>query len=179
MRGFIAAILTLALASSAFGAVTLVAPDQVIPDATGRVNITLSLSNPDGASVWGYGLKATLPAGVATVVARTNNSGFFNDPTAADSLVLNKSLEAIPDLGFSGVVFTDTKATDLPLQTLGLQIAPGATLPAVITFSSVIADIDFNETNLDPVNVTVVPEPASMLLVAAGAAFFARRRRMA
>lgn len=181
MRGMkIAAVLSMLLATSAFGAVSLVvAPSPAVPDAAGNLTLTFTLDNPDGASVWGYGLKAIAPAGAVRIQSRANLNSVITDPTNTDANVNAKALEAVPDLGFSAALGSDVKNLTIPLQSLALTVQPGVTLPITITFQSVIADVDFNETALADVAVDIVPEPASMMLLAAGAAFFARRRRMA
>lgn len=169
----------LLVATEAMGGVHLaVQPTMPVVGPDGTLQFSLYLSNPEHESVWGYSLHAQ-PAdlGVWFVAGRRNDSGFFTDPTIADSLVIGKRLESVPDLGFSGVVFTDTRADELPLQTLTLMISPPGPISwwKYLTFTCVVADIDFNETPLEPV-VLGFPEPVTLVFMAIGTTLLVRRR---
>ncbi|MEP0844839.1 MAG: PEP-CTERM sorting domain-containing protein [Phycisphaerae bacterium] len=176
----LATVLSMLLATSAFAAPMLVVspgPEAAV-DAGGQVVLTISITN-DGVNLNGYSLKASVPAGKVRVTGRTNLNGVITDPT--DPNAVNKMLEAVNDLGYTGAFGSGTAAPDVPLMTLTLKLEPGVTIPPAIpiTFTGSWNDVDFNEGTFAPTMVTLVPEPASMMLLAAGAAFFARRRRVA
>jgi hypothetical protein len=178
------------LATSAFGAISLkVSPDSPITvDAlTGNASITLSLDNPDGVNVWGVSLQLLggADADKVRLVTRTNLSPTMTDPTTTDPNVNDKVIGgATADIGYTGAIGVGTAAASVPLMQLALRVEPAAlanlaTDPIDLTVRSFVFDVDFNQIDVPDVGVQLVPEPASMLLVAAGAAFFARRRRTA
>jgi len=181
MRGIkLAAVLSMLLATSAFAAPLLVitpSPDVSV-DPTGKATLTISITN-DGVNLNGYSLKANSPAGKVRLSARQNLNAVITDAT--DTAAVGKMLEAIGDLGYTAAVGAGTAAPDVPAMVLTLQLEPGVAIPPAIpiTFTGSWNDVDFNEGVFLPQQISLVPEPASMLLLAAGAAFFARRRRVA
>jgi len=189
----IAVILMLALASSAFGAVTLTAPHElnistgsavlpisIIVDQTGvdPSDGTSPFPGTNGFSVFllsNAGGQASLTARSAVVAPlivdftkTDSNIGLpYTIPAAADP---NKDLGSTTStdnlMSYSGVYMNLTIA------------APASAIGKTVTILSSWGNpTDFGNYDLAPVVVTLTPEPASMLLLAAGAAFFARRRR--
>jgi len=175
------------LATTAFGATQLKINGGEAtnsPDGTGTHTLVLTLANPDGFQVAGYSLKITSAnAGAVRLITRANNQvGVFTDATTGQSGVQNKELSAIlntTDLGYSGDFDTVEVHTDpVALQTLTLKLEPGAAYPQTISFTVKASNLNL-QAQTSSASITLVPEPASMMLLAAGAAFFARRRRTA
>lgn len=186
------AVISMVLASSAFGALSItVTGNGVVGDGAGGYNVpvgpdgrsavmTLAFSNPDGVALWGYSIKGLVAPGLVKVDSRSA-MGKATDVT--DSAAVGKMLEAIGDLGYTGPTSGDnsSNAASVPIMTLGLVLAPPTTIPPTIpiTFQATAFNPNYDEFAVGDLKITLVPEPASMLLVAAGAAFFARRRRLA
>jgi hypothetical protein len=167
------------LATSAFAAPMLVVtPEKGTPSPPGLVEFSIAVTNND-VNLNGYSLKGAVAGGKVRVSARTGVNATIADAT--DTQAPGKLLEAVNDLGYTAPFGVGSNAANVPLMTLVLQLEPGVTIPPIIpvTFSGSWNDVDFNEGTFAPVNVEIVPEPASMMLLAAGAAFFARRRRVA
>jgi len=176
------------LATSVFGATQLnindraALPNDVSPDAAGVFTLTFSLVNPSQFQLAGYSLAPTsASAGAVTLVTRTNTNLQITDPTSTQGAVQNKLVDTLmaTDLGYTGDFDTKFDASaNIPLMVLTVKLAAGATVPQPLSFKIIAYDLGFNsETSTASVNL--VPEPASMMLLAAGAAFFARRRRNA
>lgn len=190
------AVVTLLLATSAFGAKLTVAapgivsnPDgsyNVAVDATGRASITLGFNELGGMAVIGSSIKAAVsPGGKVRLESRSDINPKINDPT--DGAGNGKYLEAVIDLGYTpaGGVYPGPGAGDVGssvIATYNLFVEGALTGNPIakITFNPVdLIDSDLNDNFLSSVVVNLVPEPTSMVLLAAGAAFFARRRRTA
>jgi len=173
------------LATTAFGAVDLtVTPLQATPNAAKQVVLTISLDITAPSAVNGIGIYPVTDAVNAVKVAgRAATNSVLTDPT--DSAAVGRILDASGaiDLGFTAAVGASTAASG-PVETLTLELMPGANPtqqnPILITFYGVWSGPNGTGggDNLDIFKVvSITPEPASMLLLAAGAAFFARRRR--
>jgi len=173
------------LATTAFGATQLKINDGVAnstPDGTGVHTLTFTLANPNGFQLAGYSLSPTSAgAGAVMLLTRANNNAQVTDPTSTQSTVQNKLVDTLTatDLGYTGDFDTKFDASaNVPLITLTVKLASGVNYPQPLTFKITAYDLAFTpETSSATVNL--VPEPASMMLLAAGAAFFARRRRTA
>jgi len=200
------AIAVMLLATSAFGALNMtVAPDSQSPDAANKVTFTFHMTNPDGLAITGYTIVpvAVSPGTALTALkysARSDLSGgVLSDPTT--TAVTNKLLSQITDLGYTSpdVINQNLAGGDItaggttPITDTGLVswtfvlASPPLAQPLQIKFNmsttvwggqetpdgfAILGDGPaFSQT------VTITPEPASMLLLAVGAAFFARRRR--
>jgi hypothetical protein len=167
------------LATSAFGAASLTiqgAPNIPV-DATGAATLTFVISNPEALAINGFSLHAEGQADAVRITSRT-----FPDPVvkdASDASAVGKLLSAVFDLGATGDFGVGQASTNFTVMTLGLKMEPGINAPVPLVFIGSYNTADFEEGPLPGVSVQLVPEPASMLLVAAGAAFFARRRRAA
>lgn len=181
----LAAVVTMLLASSVFGAVSLGidAPGKVgntiTVDATNAAALTITLLNPDALNLNGFSLKGTSStAGAVTITGRTPLDSVIKDPTVA--AVGSKFIESVPDLGLTANAGEGKTAASIPVMTLTLQVAADK-LPQTLTLWGSWNSADFDEGAIAQTTVTLapVPEPASMMLIAAGAAFFARRRRVA
>lgn len=175
-------LLLLVFAPAGRAASLLVQPVMLPPPdpVDRRISFGISLDNSEKASIWGYSLWAESPSGLLTLVSRRNDSIIFTDPTATDGSIIGKPLEDIPDVGFSAPVFTDTRDAYLPLQTLTVELEPhfGATFFKIRLFC-VIADINFDESVLEPVDIYRIPEPLCLGLVVVAAARVNRRRSAA
>jgi hypothetical protein len=172
------------LASSAFGAVslsvvgqTMVGQNVVIDDPSGDTVLNFYLANPDGTNMNGFSLKATLvPPGSVSIISRAYPDAVITDANDPSNVV-GKMLDAVNDLGGTGAPFTGNPAAMINVLTLGIH---ASVLPVTVSLALSGNDADFNEVPIGSVAYElVVPEPASMILLAAGAAFFARRRRTA
>jgi len=197
------AIAVMLLATSAFGAVSITVNElqQAPKPGTNEVTFTFHLNN-DGANVAGYtitvadvttGAKALLKTGTSAAGVREvlDDQGVLTDPTTANSAITNRLLSAIPgDLGFTSFDNTSawkTNSGDLVKYTFFLPGgAPTAGNNIQVKFNcsaSLMTGFDgdgfpiLSSGAVVPTICTITPEPASMLLLAAGAAFFARRRR--
>jgi len=177
------------MASTVFGTQLLAngsANATVNPEADGSYIVAFTLGNPGGAfGLAGYSMKILTGNAEVTLVTRTNNqAGVLTDATTGQSGVQNKAVSALlntVDLGYSGDFDTVEVKTDvIPLQTLKFNVAAGAAMPQKLSFWVKATALDFaSQITTADVTLAPIPEPASMLLVAAGAAFFARRRKMA
>jgi len=179
----IAAVLSVLLASSAFGAASLsVTPTDAVIDASRQVTLEFAVT-PDGTDdINGLGIKVVAPGNSVRVVSRTATNPTLSDPLYASS-VTSKLIESINDLGYASADYTVGTKVAGPLMTLVLAVEPSVEVspaaPLTIQFIGTWADTDFNEGPAGTATVNIVPEPASMLLLAVGGAFFARRRRVA
>jgi len=170
------AIAVMLLAASAFaGPIVSVGPAEIQSGET----VTLKLDSMTGGAVAQLGIYAYADkAGVVTVLGATN---------------LHPQVDG-PNIDPTGWVLGDAFGTTGSMGVLAKNVFTGATLTGdvmSITLSSTEFPItvyfggDYvmtgGETGFwgvaEPVSVTITPEPASMILLAAGAAFFARRRR--
>ena len=180
------AIVSMLLSTTAFGATHLqIDPNGAFPDATNTHTLVLTLDNPNGFQVAGYSLKITSATpGALRLITRTNNQvGVLTDATTGQSGVQNKEVGTLlntVDLGYSGDFDTvEVHTNPVALQTLTLRLEPGVSYPQTISFLIKASNLNLQaETSVASITLGA-PEPASMMLLAAGAAFFARRRRIA
>jgi len=193
----LAVVLSMFAASSALGAIELsVTPAEQMVGADGKAMLTFSIAhNGDDTAIGGLSIyTATDKPGAAVIptwgagetpsrnlLAPWLNSGDFG--VANLSVIIgDKPVEGINDLGAVTALVSvlNDGGTDSDLFTLALDV-DAAQAPVNLTFSGGFTTAGFEDLAFDPVTVTLnaVPEPASMLLLAAGAAFFARRRRIA
>lgn len=188
MRGLkLVVALSLLLATSAFGASALNINGRAdLPNDSVAVGdqhtLVLTLANPDGFGLAGYSLQPTAAnAGAVRLVTRTLTNALITDPTTTSGNVQNKLLDTLmsTDLGYTGDFDTKIDSSNpIQLMDLVVKLEPGVAYPQTITFKITAYDANFAQ-EISTASVTLVPEPASMVLLAAGAAFFARRRRQA
>jgi hypothetical protein len=184
----IAAIVIMALASVSFGAVKLVAPDVVPAAADGTFAVPLALEITGGEQVLGLSLFGVSSAGTGTVkvttlgrvlpTGDTDPGVIISDWTVSQTAIKNKFIGGALDMGGSVADVSDP-ATWItlggPLMTLNLQVPVTSQIPLTITWKAAYTNADQNPVAMADA-VTLVPEPISALLLAVGAAFFARRR---
>lgn len=193
MKLALGTILVLAMSPLAFGAVSLDWPSDVVQVPAGATSVTLplTLTITAGEPVTGvtFALSSDKP-GMLRISDRVIDSADLPDPTTSNSLLLNatNSLlnpKSLKDAGVGAPDGVTPAQGTQKLMTLTFEIDPAA-LPATISIvgvgtaaQGVWADPDFSTWPLpvSTVSLVAIPEPASMLLLAAGAAFFARRRR--
>jgi hypothetical protein len=201
------AIAVMLLATTAFGAASLtVSPQSQATDKGATIQLTFTLVNPEGLAVVGYdiGSMDVTPSGRTWLKTPTTGVRVI-DPvilahfgqTTADSTLANKTLAALGDLGATSndsvVADNDLVAPQQPLETVNFIVQAAAVFPFTVRFTGTVV----NRTGIDDVfgdgsllvpitnatawsqDVTLTPEPASMLLLAAGSLLFARRRRVA
>jgi len=186
----------LAMAPAAFGAVTLTMENpangtdtMVVGTTPFTVNLMLNIGAADQCTGVTFAV-ATDANGLLKLTDRTISSAALTDPTTANGTLLGAANNTLApkngkDIGCGasdGV--TPAPAGKQLLMTLTFTPVGQLPNPAHISIvgvgssaQGVWADPDFNTWALPVTTFTLTPEPASMLLLAAGAAFFARRRR--
>lgn len=195
------AIAVMILATSTFGAVVATVPAETTlpalgPGTTFTIPVTLAnggISNPDAlaqgaTAVWGTSYWIVTDAAGAGKIQLTgrafNAAAEITDPTTANAAIpLPLTLQATKnakDLGSTGSVAPLPTGESLYVTlTFALtgDIQPGTTISL---FNASYNEDMGNNWGFDAgsrLTTVLTPEPASMLLLAAGAAFFARRRR--
>ena len=164
------ALAVMLLAGSAFAAAdfSISSPTDFKVDENGLVTLIFTQW-----SVWGdtYGLSVfhVEPENSLEVVAYQVFQGLdSNLPSTTNPI--GKKLNELGDIGVNGFTVDGE-----PFMSITLK--PLVDLPIDIDICGYYDDGRGGEGEIDWRTVTITPEPASMLLLAAGAAFFARRRR--
>lgn len=185
------ALVSVLLASSAFGAVTWsttpVGPD-IAPNGDGTWTVDVNVNVTGGEKLAGFGLFAvpSLDAGQdVTGKITVNRTNFISimDPTTSPANLVNKVLTPSgPDLGGTGqdVLNGPFIETNSRVMTLQFIAAPGTTGVVHINFTGSWVDantLDTGVPGIPDLAINLVPEPVSGLLLALGGLFFARRRR--
>lgn len=173
------------LATSAFGATTLKLSDTTLVDplvvAPGTASVQLQLDGPNRPFVgFGVSLVAEQPGLVLTQVEYLSTVNVTNSTTWAVPLSLDAKTV---DIGAGNTnPNADVPAnTPLVMLTITLPSAEPGQMYKVSTadaywYNAAFSEADYAAATADFI-VSVVPEPASLSLLAIGAAFFARRRR--
>ncbi|NLU21004.1 MAG: PEP-CTERM sorting domain-containing protein [Phycisphaerae bacterium] len=183
------AFVVMLLATSAFGGVlTVTAPTTVAADDAGIALVPLSVTSDTAIGAIGIYANAD-KANALTIISQTTPTG-LNEKVTADPT----SLGFIPGgpaddygnfIGSYGLLAPAAAGVPGPSEplvftVLTVKVEPGMA-PVVL---NLIGDWASSAStgglpgDLWPMqSVTITPEPASMILLAAGAAFFARRRR--
>lgn len=202
----IAAIVSLLIVPSAFGGVSLRLDDGTATPQLGEniapatnfivgvwldINPALDLANGVG------GVSALLissdPTHTAWVSrAKNNASKVMTNLITGNAAVIAGGFElaSAKDIGGYDNEFDPSDETTGPaltterLMNLTLKLLPGATYPVTLTLGLPALSRDNGakiemDTAAARLSYVVTPEPVSALLVAVGAAFFARRRRVA
>lgn len=191
----IAAIATLLLAPATFGAVTF---NLLGTDGTGKgvakvagdtvqIDVNLDLS-ADQVAVGGitFFLQADKP-NIIAISGRTIKSAILTDPTTTTATLTNAANAPLApqnarDIGTTssdpevGITADETTMT-LTLKLLADLPKEGLTISAAKVFASTTGEDAEQFRGVVGSAFQIVPEPMSALLVAAGAAFFARRRK--
>ena len=177
------AIAVMLLATSAFGAniVSLSITDGVVVD--GKVTVTMSANVPAGEVLNNFSIYSNYEdPGMQwlTWTGRTtapSNVGILDD-YQAEPRGQNLGADYIDFGMIPDSVLNYTGPGTFPLCDLTFDVAPDAEFPLIVTFKwGRYSGGGVFGKDMEPVTFTITPEPASMLLLAAGAAFFARRRR--
>jgi hypothetical protein len=180
----IAALVTMALASVSFGAVSLQAPDMVVPNPDGTFSIPIQLNITGGEQVLGLSIFGFSDKGANTVQVVTRDlpadgpGTIIADWTVSQTAIKTKYIGGSLDMGGSVADPMDPGTyitAGGPLMTLNLKSPVLTNIPLTVTLKSSYTNADFNPVSMADVSV-YVPEPISALLLAVGAAFFARRR---
>lgn len=180
------AIASMLLATSAFGAVSLNwGVDKVVPQA-GVAQLTLSMDIGAGDQVNGF--NGVLSGDKDVKVTRATPlpaSNFFTGVLVVDT-VSDKAVGPAAKVDLGGINadgFAAAPSGSMKLCDLTVKLDPAVQLPITLTITGAYNTplnpdtFEFQTIQLPATSVTIVPEPASMMLLAAGAAFFARRRR--
>ena len=175
------AIAVMLLATSAFGVVTLSITDGEVVD--GKVTVTMSANVPAGEVLNNFsiysnhedpGMQWLTWTGRTTAPSNVGILDFWQaNPTGQNLGDKWVDFGVIPSggLNYKG-------PGTFPLCDLTFDVAPDAEFPLIVTLKwGRYSGGGVFGTEMEPVTFTITPEPASMLLLAAGAAFFARRRR--
>lgn len=166
------ALAVMLLAASAFAApdFTISSPTDFQVDENGLVTLTFTLYGSDPAvPTTGVSVYHVEPENSLEVVAYQVSQGLLSNlPTYTNPIGM--MLNELGDIGVSGLTVDNE-----PFMTITLK--PLVDLPIDIDWCGYWVDEEWNEGEIGWRTVTITPEPASMLLLAAGAAFFARRRR--
>jgi hypothetical protein len=182
------AIAVMLLATSALATVDVtVTPSKLELLPGEQVALTISLINDENLPIMSYNV---WPAGEEAKLAAVSKeclSTAITDPTYTLPSLTGKTLADIFDLGYTsadGSVETGVERASAPLSRWTFT-APMTLGPVVISFTGSTWYFDPDGIWLDPPPMTpttitlhVIPEPASVVLLAAGAAVFARRRRL-
>lgn len=190
------AVAMLAMAPAAFGAVTLTmeapgtgANTMVVGTTPFTINLMLNVGANDLCTGVTFAVGSDAP-GQLRLTGRELLNPVLTDPTTANGTLLGAANNLLnpkngKDIGVGSSDGTTPTAAGKQLL-MTLTFTPAGQLPNPTTLSivgvgssakGVWADPDFNTWDLPVTTFTLTPEPASMLLLAAGAAFFARRRR--
>lgn len=187
----VAAIATLLLVPSTFGAVvvhgtpgpitakpgdTVTAPVwlQVTgPDAVNATSLFLESNKPGALAATGRAFGETIMASWVTANATTWKNGALDNADPKDSGLYNADGE------------DEAPGVDKLLVTFTLQISPSAAFTQADPLKLQLRQGVWSNSDASlsgsfaghMVLLTITPEPASMMLLAAGAAFFARRRK--
>jgi len=163
----------------------------VQPGVPFTLNVNLLMGPTDVVPVTqvSFAVYTDAPAGMIRLTDRVILSNVLTDPTTANATLLSSANSALSpknakDAGltsFDGATGVPASAT---LETLTFTISGPIPNPSVLKIvgagsfvNGTWGDAEFNSFDLQQTSITLAPEPASMLLLAAGAAFFARRRR--
>lgn len=172
------AVASMLLAGTSFGAAVLTGPTGDVMTGT---TVTLSMQNDGTSAINGMDIFPRSPGAGKVVVAAWElvNPVLNTKINSVTAFTPGMDLMGLNDWGVKSASPSVGTMDSGDLVKLTLELAPGVTDNQVITFEAAWADTDFNEGEPSFVTFTLtpVPEPASMLLLAAGAAFFARRRR--
>jgi len=165
------ALAVMLLAASAFAApdFSISSPTDFQVDENGLVTLIFTqFGSPLGYTA-GVSVFHKEPKNSLQVVAYQVFQGLeSNLPTYTKPIGM--MLDQLGDIGVAGDTFDD-----VPFMSITLK--PLVDLPIDIDWCGYYDGGDGTEGEIDWRTVTITPEPASMLLLAAGAAFFARRRR--
>jgi|GEM_PF-2502461 len=177
------AIAVMLLATSAFGVVTLSITDGVVVD--GKVTVTMSANVPDGEVLNNFsiysnyedpGMQWLTWTGRTTAPSNVGILDFWQHQPEGQNL---GAYEVYVDFGVIPSRGLNYKGPGtFPLCDLTFDVAPDAEFPLIVElWAGSYSGGSASGAELPNVTFTITPEPASMLLLAAGAAFFARRRR--
>jgi hypothetical protein len=195
------AIAFMLLATSAFGAVTLTMADPTDADNVVRVTdvqpfqVQVLLNVDQGSAATGvtFGVMADVPG--LRLTDRVISHPVLTDPTTALSTLISSTNNLLDPKnkrdvgsgsadgttpapqGMGQLLMTLTFKPDQPLTVTTANPGHISIVGLGTTAAGVWADPDFSTWPLPINSIALTPEPASMLLLAAGAAFFARRRR--
>jgi len=173
------ALVVMLLATSAFAGVNLsIDKTEIAIPPGGTGDVTLSFTTDGIATVIGLYAMADQADAVKIVAFQklhsSMNEGPAVDPTGMGYFSTDPGAPT-GSFGLNGPASGVTVGGDLI--TLTLETNPDATYPITVTFMGDWSFVDGVNDFWEPLTLTITPEPASMLLLAAGAAFFARRRR--
>jgi hypothetical protein len=191
------AVAMLAMAPATFGAVSLnmVNPVdgtdsiKVVGTTPFTVNVMLNVGAADLVTGVTFAVSTDVPGGLRLTDRAISNPVLTDTTTSLSTLVSSTNNLLNPkngkDIGCgSADGTTPTAAGSQLLMTLTFtpqQVLPNPAHISIVGVGAanlgVWADPDFSTWGLPVTSITLTPEPASMLLLAAGAAFFARRRR--
>jgi len=182
------AIAVMLLATSAFGGVTLTvspADGKLTMDATTRtVSFTMGLDITGTDKVNGFSLATLSPPNKIQVSAVSYPGTPITDANVPGTVGMILDDQGVLDFGATAAAGQYATLTStgghVDVITLTLQVLPGVVVDQanpLMTDWYMFPTINDQAAEFAPVTLTITPEPASMLLVAAGAAFFARRRR--
>lgn len=171
------ALAVMLLATSTFGAAVVTAPSTVAVNEAGIATVTLEVAMDD--LVQAVGLYAVADqANAVSVQSWQKHHPVLSDGPAVDPTTMGFfSTDMGAPTGCFGFVGSTGSNAAGPLITLDLKVEPTATFPVTVTWMGDWADPSAASDYWQPVSTVITPEPASMLLLAAGAAFFGRRRR--
>lgn len=165
------ALAVMLLAASAFAApdFSISSPTDFKVDENGLVTLTFTQYGSDLGRTAGISVFHEEPANSLEVVAyQVFQNLDSNLPSTTNPI--GKKLDELGDIGVNGIT-VDNEAF------MTITLKPLVDLPIDIEWAGYWVDEFWNEGEIGWRTVTITPEPASMLLLAAGAAFFARRRR--
>lgn len=158
-------------------------PNPVKVDASNQVVLHFNLDVSGGSTVDSISVFPTTDSTAVKVAGRQLTNSVVTDPTVSNPVGLTLDAAGSIDLGATAAVGKSTDASG-PFMTLTLGIDPSVKPtkdnPVEVTFYTLWFGPggQAGGENLDIFRtVQITPEPASMMLLAAGAAFFARRRR--
>ena len=177
------AIAVMLLATSAFGAniVSLSITDGVVVD--GKVTVTMTANVPAGVVLNNFSIYSDFEDPGMEWLTFTGRTTAPSNVGILDFWQANPRGQNLGDTWIDfGVIPSGTRNYEgpgtFPLCDLTFDVAPDAEFPLIVTFKwGRYSGGGVFGKDMEPVTFTITPEPASMLLLAAGAAFFARRRR--
>lgn len=169
-------IVSLVCTNGVFGSASLtVTPAAGTYDSP--LTVTFALADVVGLPINGIGIA---PTGDTANVLATRTYLWAGAPNTLNTPLAtfgpNTPLSDIADLGYGSDPVTAGTSDGGDLMSLVLSLAPGVS-SATVTFTGTWADVQFNEGPAGSATFTLTPEPATIVLLAIGAAGFARRRR--
>lgn len=172
------AIAVMLLATSAFAGAISVTPTNPVIDANGNVTLSVDLVDMvDGQRSSGFSLFALATPGELQVAGREFTNTFFPTATIPNPIGLILEDTGMYDLGAVKTATGPdmTENGQLLILTLKTLRPVSADDPIVVDLIGMPTIDDVAQENWN--TITITPEPASMLLLAAGSLLFARRRR--